>query len=170
VLALAAALLVLLAAVIAGCGGGGDDGKSGSSTSSPNGAASTIEEFGSPLEGAEAEQLEADLHGYLDARAAGEWAKACKGLAKPSQKVLSRLAKRSKTIEGDGCAAAMQSITEQRSPSERGDLAEADVESVRREGSRAYVIYSGAKDAKYAMPATHEGGRWGFSVSAVPLG
>lgn len=162
------ALLAALLALAAGCGGG-DSGGSVPTRASDGGLARTIEGFGAEAKGEEAARLEAALQRYLGARAAGEWARACSGLAESSRTLMNRLAKRSKEIEGEGCVAGMRSFTERQSSSERAGLAKADVESVRVDGSHGYVIYAIPGSSRYAIPATLEGKRWGFAVATVPL-
>lgn len=157
--------LLALALLVAGCGGS-DSSSSSGSTGSELGAAAAVqkaEEFGSEASGSEAKGPEAALRGYSDARANGEWSKACSYVAKDLLKVYSRLQK-----EG-GCASFVKKTTKGLSPDERAALAEIKVESVRLEGDSGYVIYTDAKGSQQARPVEREGSAWKVSSQIVQL-
>jgi hypothetical protein len=166
----ALAALLVLALLVAGCGGGGDSGSTGAESTAPGatgelgeaGAVGKAEEFGSEASGAEAKGPEAALQGYFDARANGEWSKACSYLAKNVQQVYRQLSK-------EGCAAFLQKMTGRLSKEERAALAEVEVESVRLEGDGGYVIYTDAEGSQRAKPVEREGGAWKLSSGIVQL-
>ena len=165
-----AAFVALIALFVTGCGGGGGaDESTGGTSAGGNGAAKNIEEFGSKANGSAAKQLEVALHRYLDARSAGEWQRACSYLETPSRRLVARFAEKSKQVDARGCNAGIAIGTKQLSPAERAGLARIDIESVRIEGKRAFVLYRDAEGDRYAMTASREGARWGFSLSPLPL-
>lgn len=162
-LALLAALLAIV--LPAGCVGGDDD-----DSGDGGDAAVTIESFGSQLNGRQAQQAEAALRRYLAARSSREWKKACSLLAESVRRLLSRVASRSEQIEGEGCAAALADSARNLLPSEHTALDVAEVESVRAERNRAFILFEAADGGRYAMRATREDRRWGMSPSSLPLG
>jgi len=165
-------LLVLsLTLLAAGCGGSEDSGSGGAESTAPSGASdlggaagvAQAEEFGAEASGAEAQAPEAALHGYLDARANGEWAKACSFVSKELSDLYRRLDK------DRGCAAFVEKTTEGLSADERAALAEVDVESIRLEGDSGYVIYADAEGSQQAKPIEREGGAWKVGAQLVRI-
>ncbi len=161
------AALVALALLATGCGGGGAGETSSSSDSAgsttTSGSASTaarIKEFGTEASGSEAKQPEAAAIGYLDARAAEEWSRACSFLATPIRRLLGHLTAKSQRVAGKGCAAFVETSTKKLSPSERAALAKSTPESVRLEGDRGYVLYRDGNGTERAVSVKREGGRW----------
>lgn len=159
----AVGLAVILA--LAGVGCGGDDGDSADSGD----ATSRIESFGTEAKGAEAKQAEAALSGYLDARAAEQWDKACSYLVKPTRRQFKQIAIQSEKIEGESCAAGLAALSTDVSAAERAALADAEAESVRVDGSEGYVLYVDDEGARFAIRAEREEGEWRFSGSPRPL-
>ncbi len=164
-----AVLLALLAPAATGCGGGGD-GEGGSGSTGAAGSGSSAEGFGSEASGAQAKQVEAALHDYLDARAAGEWKQACSYLTKGIRKVFGRLAAGSKQAKGSSCADFLASSNENVSSSQRARQAKVDVESVRVKGDQGYILYEESGGSRYAMPVAEEAGGWKLAAgSGTPL-
>lgn len=167
------ALLVptlVVAVIVAGCGG--DDGSTATegSGSSPQSRQDEIREFGSEASSPEAQQAEVALKGYLDARAVGEWKKACSYLARNVRRGLGQLAAKSKQVQGKDCAGLIEASTKSLSSSERADLGQVDVNAVRVEGEQGFVLYKDAADAEYAMPMKSERGQWKVAgVGGLPL-
>jgi hypothetical protein len=152
----------VLALLGSGCGGGGER----SSTTAPGSAAAAqaaqdrIRQFGLEATGSQAKQAEATLHGYMDARVAGEWKEACTYLAKPIRRLFDRLGSKSKQVNGKGCAGFVETSTRKLTPSERAGLAKVDVTSVRVEGEQGYILYRDPSGAEYSMSLRREAGTW----------
>ena len=108
----------------------------------------------------QAESAEAVLHGYLDARAAGEWNRACSYQARVVRRLLNRIDDRGTGTKGRGCAGFLAASTEELSDSELAELADADVSSVRVEGERGYVLYEDGAGAERALAIKLEAGKW----------
>lgn len=167
----ALAALLVLALLVVGCGGS-DSGSSASSTSAGSsggagesgGAAGVAkaEEFGSAASGSAAKGPEAALQGYFDARANGEWSKACSYLSKDLREAYDRLSK-------EGCVAFVEKTAERLPAGEQAALAEIEVESVRLEGDSGYVIYTDSEGSQQAKPIEREGGEWKVSSLLVQL-
>jgi len=163
--------LAALALLVAGCGGGDDGSGSGESTAA-NGAIDELggaaavakaEEFGSEASDPEARSAEAALLGYYEAKAEGEWSKACSYLAQDLRQLYGRFYKEK------GCAAFVEKTTERLSADERAALTELEVESVRVEGDSGYVVYTNAEGSRQAKPIEEEGGAWKLSSPLVKL-
>jgi hypothetical protein len=163
--------LLVLALLVAGCGESDDAGFGGAESTTPRGAgepggaagAAKAEEFGSEASGAEAEGPEAALRGYLDARANGDWSKACAYVSKELSKFYGRLDK------DGGCAGFVEKTTEGLSADERAALADVEIESVRLEGDSGYVIYADAEGSQQARPVEREGATWKVRSQIVQL-
>jgi hypothetical protein len=161
--------------------GGGDDagerpGDGGSTTAddsnggdgTPPAVLKEAKDFGSEASGSEADEAEAALIGYLEARAGGEWSRACSYLAKELRKLDARFA-RSVAGGADGCPGFVATTTERLSPGERSGLAEVDIQSVRLEGRHGYIVYISSSGTEIAKPILEEGGRWKLSSLLVSL-
>jgi hypothetical protein len=164
-----ALVLLFVVLICTGCGGGENGSVSSGGIDQINPIYDEIEDFGSKANRAEAELIEARLHRYLGARSAGEWAKACGYLSKPSRGLLKQVAAGSKRIDGRDCAAAMAALTKRLSSSEQAALSRVEAESVRIEGTHGYVLYKGSHGSRYATPMRREGERWAFSFLSPSL-
>lgn len=154
--------LALLAPIATGCGQDGD------ASNSP--VAEQIENVGSDATGSRAgERISESFETYFEARLEGEWKKACAYLTDSSRRLLSRIASRSDQIDGKTCAPALASFTKRLSPSKRAALTEAEVQAVRLDGNRGYVIYGGGDDQRFATQIMLAEGRWAFAPSVIPL-
>lgn len=186
-LGLGLALFLALALLTVGCGGGGSvtvgstgQGKSqgseagtSSSGESSGGASSgkglkKAEEFGSVATGSDAEQVEAALVGYLEAQANGEWSRACSYLAKGLRKFRARVRKSAQGTPG-GCPGFTAQVTQRLSPSDRSNLPDVKVQSVRLKGANGYVIYIDGSGKKVSKPVRREAGEWRLSSLIVQL-
>jgi len=166
--------LLAVVLLIAGCGGDGDSGTSGGgSTSSGAGEIgeaaqrAKAEDFGSEASKSQAKPVEAALLGYLDARANGDWEKACSYLAKDLRQLYNRIGSKSQTAMS--CPDFVAGTTERLSQQERTELAEIEVESVRLDGNSGYVIYTDAAGAERTKPVSEEGGSWKVSSLLATL-
>jgi hypothetical protein len=133
------------------------------------GGDNSIQEFGAEASGTELEEAGAALHGFLDARVAGEWAKACTYLTKPTIESFEQLAARSKQ-KLHGCGAIMGALTEGLPQGNLEEAAQAEVGALRFEGDRGFLLYHGAADTDYAIPVAKEGGAWKVgALGGTPL-
>lgn len=162
-------------------GGKGDDGSSGF-TPEPHddsgggaeqfrvkGGDNSVQEFGSEAGEDQFEEAAAALHGFLDARAQGAWAAACRHLASDVVASLEQL--RGQGGASGGCATLLEKLT---NPAAEGLLRKearrADVGSLRTEGDRAFAIYRGLDRTIMAIPMTREDGEWKVAALAgTPL-
>jgi len=152
--------LFAFATLAVGCGGGDDS----TTTSGPRQSAQDrVLEFGLEATSAQAKQAEATLRGYLSARVAGEWKKACTYLAKPIRRLFAQIgskAAESNGVKSKGCAGFVERSTRKLPASERASLARVDVTSVRVEDDQGFVIYKNSGGTEYSMSLRLEGGRW----------
>lgn len=135
------------------------------------GGDNSIQEFGEETGESELQQAAEALHGFYVARAAGEWERACSYLAKQVAKQLEQLASRSPQLKGKGCGAVLNALTRPLPPAAERETTQIDAGSLRQEGERAFLIYSGAEGKAYATPMQLEGGAWKVgSLAGTPLG
>lgn len=169
----------------AGSGSGGDrgtgaehfkpkpyhDSGGGSAQYRVRGGDNSVQDFGSEAEGSEFKQAAAALHGFLDARAAGDWAATCSYMSKSTVESLESLATHAKQVEARSCADILGELTNPAAePAMRAEAAQANVGSLRVEGERAFVIYTGTEKTVLAMPMTNEGGAWKVAnLAGTPL-
>lgn len=149
-------------------GGSTAAGGSGSGESTPPAVLRKAKEFGSEASGSEAEEAEAALLGYLEAQAGGEWSRACSYLAKELRQLYGRF-HGSGQESADGCPGIIAIMTEGLSPQERTSLPEVDIQSVRLEGRRGYIVYTDSSGTEIAKPILDEAGQWKLSSLLVAL-
>jgi hypothetical protein len=147
-----------------------DDSGGGSAQFKTKGGDNSVQEFGEEAGGSEFDQAAEAVHGFFDARVRGDWKSACSYLAADVSKSLEQLAGRSKEVTGGGCAKTLEAISGGVPRSAFVEAAEADIGSLRVEGDRAFVLYSGAKNTVYAIPMKDEDGAWKVaSLAGTPL-
>jgi hypothetical protein len=136
------------------------DSGGGSEQFQVKGADNSVQEYGTEAEGAEFEQVAAVLHGFLDARAAEEWAAACSYLAPGVVASLEEEAAAQAEGGERSCAAGLEDFALPAALDElRAEAAQADVGSVRVEGESGFVIYR-ALGSVYALAIARQGGEW----------
>jgi hypothetical protein len=156
--------------------GRSDHGGSGSSSSGGQGAASfetaggdnSIQRYGAEASHAEIEQASAALHAYLAARAAGEWARACKDTA--ASLVVSL--EQASGAAGNGkvdCPRSLAAISVGMPSSERENSTKADVGAMRVKGSQGILLYHGAGHTDYVMPMSKDGAQWKVAAPAASV-
>jgi hypothetical protein len=134
------------------------------------GGDNSIQTWGVEASGDERARLSGFVQGYLDARARGEWARACARLAPEQRRTFARL------IRGErgnpACAEAMGKLAAQvPAGAFIRESKVADVLSLRIGGGRAFLIYVRPGGKVYATALTREGGAWKVvSVSPTLLG
>lgn len=122
----------------------------------------SVQSFGSEGQSTQREQATADLRAYLDARAAGEWERACEAT---SAEFKSELAKAvSKTPEAKrpkSCAEILQALYGEASTATLKSAARVgQVLSFRvRDDGYAYLIFKAPEGAKFIAMA-NDGGAW----------
>jgi len=127
--------------------------------------------FGEEASGGEFEEIAAVLHAYLDARATGAWEAACGYLSELVVASIENLAAQVGQIKSGECAGILAELARPANEKRaRAEASSADVGSVRIEGERAFVIYTGAGGAALVMPMRSEGGAWRLSdLKGMPL-
>jgi hypothetical protein len=142
------------------------DSGGGSAQFRVRGGDNSIQEFGEEASASMREEAAEALHGFLDARAAGDYAKACSYLsAAATRGFAAPLAKKQGKEAPMGCSSILARLSRSVSHSVLIDAAEADVGSLRTDGKRGFLLYHGSRHANYAMPMVFSGGRW--KVAAI---
>jgi hypothetical protein len=159
---------------------GGGSGETESSSAKPHhdsgggatqfrvkGGDNSIQEYGAEAGGSELDEASSALHGFLDARAARDWEKACTYVAASVTGSLQELAGKGK---GNGCGAILGALSRGIPQSALEEAAEADVGAMRVEGDRSFLLYRGARNTNFAIPMTKEGNAWKVAALAgTPL-
>jgi hypothetical protein len=147
------------------------DSGGGSAQYRVKGGDNSIQNFGSEAGGSEFEEAAAVLHGFLDARAEGDWTAACSHLSKSTVESFEKLAAQSKQSGRKGCADILGQLINPAAKREMSEeAATADVGSLRTEGERAFLIYTGAEKTVIAIPMTKEGDVWKVaSIAGTPI-
>lgn len=154
---------------------GTDGPQAGSKAPAPGvpttkGGDNSIQTFGAESRSGDRAQAAAALQAYLDARAAGEWARACSQLSSGARELLAKFAERGQKLEGQGCAGVMAAFAEGVPPSVLAAEAQIEVLSFRVEGDSAFLIYEGPPDTVSAIPMAQEDGAWKVgAIGATPL-
>jgi hypothetical protein len=135
------------------------------------GGDNSVQEFGEEADSSEFSAAAVALHDFLDARAEGNWAAACNYMSKDVVKSFEQLASQAKQGEVTTCAEILKSITNPAAKqSIEAEAEKANVGSLRTEGERSFVIYTGLEGTVLAMPMANEGGDWKVaSLAGTPL-
>jgi len=136
-----------------------DSGGGSAQFRSPGGD-NSVQSFGEEADDADREEAAEVVRGYLEARAGGDWAKACSYLSAPMLKTLQAFASRSENLKGKGCSAILAAFLGKLPAAARAELTAVDVGSLRVEGDQGFVLYHGAEKTDYFMPLLDEGGAW----------
>lgn len=147
------------------------DSGGGSAQYVVKGGDNSVQELGEEASASEFDAAATALHNFLDARAEGNWAATCEYMSKELVKSIEELAARGGQGGGLDCARILEKvISPAAKPSMSAEAADADVGSLRVEGSHSFVIYTATHKAIFAMPMADEGGAWKVaSLSAVQL-
>ena len=146
------------------------DSGGGSAKFRTKGGDNSVQEFGEE-NSSEFEAAAAALHDFLDARAQGNWAAACEYMSQGIVESFKKLASQAKQLKSADCASILQALT---NPAAKGamkaEAEKANARSLRTEGDRAFLIYTGLEGTVFAMPMTEEGGAWKVvSLAGTPL-
>jgi hypothetical protein len=128
----------------------------------------SIPTYGSESSPGQLAAAEGVLSGYLDARAAGDWASACSLMSASVTKQVAALAGEPGGSRSS-CAAAYAKLSESVPASERGDPLVGGVTALRVEAPHAFALFYGPGSQQYMMPLEEEGGSWRVTqIAAVP--
>jgi len=135
------------------------------------GGDNSVQEFGEEADEPDFEAAAVALHNFLDARAEGNWAAACEYMSKAIVESFEKLAAQAKQIDDTSCAGILEKLTNPAAKqSMEAEAAKANVGSLRVEGDRSFVIYTGIDGTVLAMPMANEDGDWKVSsLAGTPL-
>jgi len=134
------------------------------------GGDNSVQEFGEESGESELQEAAEALHSFYVARAEEDWPRACSYLSQAVTKQLEELAARSPRLSGKGCGAVLKALTRPLPAAVEREITEVDAGSLRREGDRAFLIYTGAGKTIYAITMQQEGGAWKVGLlAATPL-
>lgn len=147
------------------------DSGGGSAPYKTKGGDNSIQEFGAEADTSEFDAAAAVLHEFLDARAEGNWAATCEYVSKTITESLEKLAAQAKQLEDKSCPVLLEALM---NPGAAGaikaEAEQANVRSLRIEGERGFVLYTGPHGAIFSMPMANEDGVWKVSsLSGYPL-
>jgi hypothetical protein len=150
------AVAALAAALLSACG---DSGSTSGSDQFRDQTKSPLLDFGE--EGSESELEEADrtVSAFLAARSKEDWAGTCAPLSKQLLDKLGGLATNSTGLEDTSCPAFLEAFVVL-SPQNKKESGEIEGGSLRRQGTKGYLIYDGTGDVVYAMPLDREDDEW----------
>lgn len=148
-----------------------NDSGGGSQQFRTKGGDNSVQEFGKEADEADFEAAAVALHNFLDARAEGNWAAACEYMSKGVVESFEKLAAQAKQIDDASCAGILEKLTNPAAKqSMKAEATKADVGSLRVEGDRSFVIYTGIDGTVLAMPMANEDGDWKVaSLAGTPL-
>ncbi|HEU4906059.1 MAG TPA: hypothetical protein VFT19_08100 [Solirubrobacterales bacterium] len=135
------------------------------------GGDNSVQEFGEEADDEEFDAAAVALHNFLDARAEGNWAAACDYMSKAIVESFEKLAAQAKQIKDTTCAGILEKLTNPAAKqSMKAEAEKANVGSLRVEGDRSFVIYTGIGGTILAMPMANEDGDWKVaSLAGTPL-
>jgi hypothetical protein len=148
-----------------------EDSGGGSAPYEAKGGDNSVQEYGEEADSSDFAAASTALHNFLDARAEGNWAASCEYLSKAIVESLEKFTAQAKELEGKGCAALLEALTNPAATSTMKVEAEkADVRSLRTEGERAFILYTSTGATILAMPMAKEAGEWKVgSLAGTPL-
>lgn len=148
-----------------------NDSGGGSEQFVVKGGDNSIQEFGEEADSSEFAEAAAAVHNFLDARAEGNWAAACEYMSSGMVESFEQLASQAKGVDETDCASVLEALTNPAAqPAMKAEAEQADIGSLRMDGERAFVIYSGIEGTIYAMSMANEDGDWKVaSLTGTPL-
>ena len=128
----------------------------------------SIPTYGSEASGSEQAEATAALSGYLAARAAGDWARACSLMSASVAKQLALLAGEAGGSR-PSCEAAYAKLSERAPAAERADPLTHGLTALRVESPHAFALFYGPHEQQYMMPMISEAGGWKVAqIAPVP--
>jgi hypothetical protein len=157
-----------------------DDSGGGSDQYVVKGGDNSVQEFGTEADEAERDAAAAAVHNFLDARVQEAWEAACSYVSTEVRDSLETFAAKAREAaekegkpvpEGTGCSTILAGLTNPAVLSElRKEAAAADVRSLRVEGDRGFVIYTGLENTVIAIPVVKEDDDWKVgSLAGTPI-
>jgi hypothetical protein len=148
-----------------------NDSGGGSQQFRTKGGDNSVQEFGEEADEPDFEAAAVALHNFLDARAEGNWAAACEYMSNGIVQSFEKLAAQAEQIDDTSCAGILEQLTNPAAKqSMKAEAAQANVGSLRVEGDRSFVIYTGIDGTLLAMPMANEDGDWKVSsLAGTPL-
>ncbi len=148
-----------------------NDSGGGSTQFRVKGGDNSVQEFGEEADTDEFDAAAVALHNFLDARAEGNWAAACEYMSRAISESFEKLATRVKQVDDTSCAGVLEKLTNPgAAQSMKEEAAKANVGSLRVEGEKSFVIYTGVDGTVLAMPMANENGTWKVaSLAGTPL-
>jgi hypothetical protein len=168
--------------LLVGCGGANPPASLPGTDMSPPGRAhagsvqfrveggdNSVQDFGQEGSRFERQAAAIALHGFLEARAAREWQKACSELSGSVRRSLADLA--GQLGRRSGCAGGLAATSASLSGPALARTEVADVGALRVRGNRGFLLYYGAGKVPYGLLVLKESGAWRLgAVSALQLG
>lgn len=116
--------------------------------------------FGDEASGSERAAIVTTLKRYLDAVASGNWNVVCGLLATPVRGELGQLVRSNKRLHGASCATILGALSGHLPPTARREQLPTDVQSVRVQGGRAFVLYRTKQAPHVSLAVMREAGTW----------
>lgn len=120
---------------------------------------SALLDFGEESDSAELDEAGQVVQSFLTVRSKEDWPATCAQLSEALLSKIEHLAISSTQLDDKSCSSFLEaflSISEQ----ERRESAAIDAGSLRQQGTKAFLIYYGARETVYAMPMRKEGSAW----------
>lgn len=128
-------------------------------------ADNSVPTFGSEAGASERDQAEASLKAYLRARAAEDWASACRGLAQSVRQGYEKLGSSSTKATAPSCAQVLAALSK---GADLSDPLTGPLLSLRVHGANAFALFYGPGHQQYMVPMNREGGGW-RPTQAAPI-
>jgi hypothetical protein len=142
------------AALLAACGG-----SSSGSDQFRDKTDSSLLDFGEESDEAERDEAADVVHSFYLARARQDWSATCTQLSHAVLAKIEHLATSATALQDTSCPSFLKTFT-RLSAQDRRESTIVDAGSLRRQGTKAFLIYYGAGKVIYAMPLSNEGGTW----------
>lgn len=136
------------------------DSGGGSGQFIQKGGDNSVQDYGQEGSEAELRQAAASLHGFLDARAQGNWAAACGYLSQGAIKGIVEEISKAAHKQDLSCPVVLSALSEGTPKASLRETAIANVGSIRIQGDHAFLIYRGAKGFVFGISIRREDGQW----------
>jgi hypothetical protein len=146
---------------------GGDGGQAaGTDTSAPQGPAQSVRSYGTKADAAAESAIATAVKDFYAAKSAGDGARACALLARPTRKALIATLARSGRLKGEGCPAILASLLADQEPGYRDRIARVEVTGARVEKDRGLALMEIEATPEEVIPIRREGGSWKVAALA----
>jgi hypothetical protein len=119
----------------------------------------SIPTYGSQASGSELSEATASLSSYLQARAAGDWARACSLMSASVAKQVALLGGEAGAGK-PSCGIAYAKLSERVPAPQRVSPLTGGLAALRVEADKAFALFYGPREQQYMMPMVSEGGTW----------